>query len=85
MDEEELVISVHIKLIVKDFGDNNTPEIPEGFLHEILKILKAQRDLVSNSKKYKLKIKEEKLKETEYLNQKFLREIIDGNIKVSYA
>ena len=85
MDEEELVISVHIKLIVKDFGDNNTPEIPEGFLHEILKILKAQRDLASNSKKYKLKIKEEKLKETEYLNQKFLREIIDGNIKVSYA
>ena len=85
MDEEELVISVHIKLIVKDFGDNNTPEIPEGFLHEILKILKTQRDLVSNSKKYKLKIKEEKLKETEYLNQKFLREIIDGNIKVSYA
>ena len=66
MDEEELVISVHIKLIVKDFGDNNTPEIPEGFLHEILKILKTQRDLVSNSKKYKLKIKEEKLKETEY-------------------
>ena len=85
MDEEELVISVHIKLIVKDFGDNNTPEIPAGFLHEILKILKTQRDLVSNSKKYKLKIKEEKLKETEYLNQKFLREIIDGNIKVSYA
>jgi NIMA (never in mitosis gene a)-related kinase len=85
MHEEELVISVHIKLIVKDFGDNNTPEIPEGFLHEILKILKTQRDLVSNSKKYKLKIKEEKLKETEYLNQKFLREIIDGNIKVSYA
>ena len=85
MDEEELVISVHIKLILTDFGDNNTPEIPEGFLHEILKILKTQRDLVSNSKKYKLKIKEEKLKETEYLNQKFLREIIDGNIKVSYA
>ena len=85
MDEEELVISVHIKLILKDFGDNNTPDVPEGFLHEILKILKTQRDLVSNNKKYKLKIKEDKLKETEYLNQKFLREIIDGTIKVSYA
>ena len=48
-------------------------------------ILKTQRDLVTNNKKYKLKIKEDKLKETEYLNQKFLREIIDGAIKVSYA
>ena len=85
MDEEELVISIHIKLILKDFGDNNTPEMPEGFLHEILKILKTQRDLVTNGKKYKLKIEEEKLKESEYLNQKFLREITDGDIKVSYA
>ena len=84
-EEEELVISAHIKLIVKDFGDNNTPEAPEGFFHEILKILKTQRDLITNSKKYKLRIKEEKLKETEYLNQKFLREISDGAIKVSYA
>ena len=85
MDEEELMISINIKLILKDFGDNNIPEMPEGFLHEILKILKTQRDLVSNGKKYKLKIKEEKLKETEYLNQKFMREITDGAIKVSYA
>ena len=85
LEEEELVISVHIKLILKDFGDNNTPEAPEGFLHEILKILKTQRDLVSNSKKYKLKISEDKLKETEYLNQKFMREITDGAIKVNYA
>ena len=85
MDEEELVISIHIKLILKDFGDNNTPEAPEGFLHEILKILKTQRDLVSNGKKYKLRISEEKLKESEYLNQKFMREITDGAIKVSYV
>ena len=85
MDEEELVISIHIKLILKDFGDNNTPEVPEGFLHEILKILKTQRDLVSNGKKYKMRISEEKLKESEYLNQKFMREITDGAIKVSYA
>ena len=85
MDEEKLMISINIKLILKDFGDNNIPEMPEGFLHEILKILKTQRDLVSNGKKYKLKIKEEKLKETEYLNQKFMREITDGAIKVSYA
>ena len=85
MDEEELVISIHIKLILKDFGDNNTPEIPDGFLHYILKLLKTQRDLVSNNKKYKLKIKEDKLKESEYLNQKFLREITDGVIKVNYA
>ena len=85
MDEEELVISIHIKLILKDFGDNNTPEIPDGFLHYVLKLLKTQRDLVSNNKKYKLKIKEDKLKESEYLNQKFLREITDGVIKVNYA
>ena len=77
-------MSVNIKLILKDFGDNNTPDAPEGFLHEILKILKTQRDLVSNNKKYRLKISEDKLKEVEYLNQKFVREITDGVIKVNY-
>ena len=85
MDEEELVISVHIKLIITDFGANNTPDIPEGFLQEILKVLKTQRDLLANDKKYKLKISEDKLKELEYLNQKLVREIADGVIKVNYA
>ena len=85
MDEEELVISPHIKLIVTDFGANNTADIPEGFLQEILKVLKTQRDYLANNKKYKLKLNEEKLKELEYLNQKLVREINDGVIKVSYA
>ena len=85
MDEEELVISVHIKLIITDFGANNTADIPEGFLQEILKVLKTQRDLLANDKKYKLKISEDKLKELEYLNQKLVREIADGVIKVNYA
>ena len=84
MDEEELDISSHIKLILNDFGGNNTPDVPEGFLQEILKILKGQRDLLANNKKYKLKISEEKLKELEYLNQKLVREIADGIIKVNY-
>ena len=84
VEEEELFVPVNIKLILKDFGDNNTPDAPEGFLHEILKILKTQRDLVSNNKKYRLKISEDKLKEVEYLNQKFVREITDGVIKVNY-
>ena len=84
MDEEELVISPHIKLIVTDFGANNTADIPEGFLQEILKVLKTQRDYLANNKKYKLKLNEEKLKELEYLNQKLVREINDGVIKVSY-
>ena len=85
MDEEELVISAHIKLIVTDFGANNTADIPEGFLQEILKVLKTQRDYLANNKKYKLKLNEEKLKELEYLNQKLVREINDGVIKVSYS
>jgi hypothetical protein len=85
MEEEELVISTHIKLILSDFGGNNTPDVPEGFLQEILKILKGQRDLLANNKKYKLKISEEKLKDLEYLNQKLVREIADGIIKVNYA
>ena len=85
MDEEELVISSHIKLIVTDFGANNTADVPEGFLQEILKILKTQRDFLANNKKYKLKLSEDKLKELEYLNQKMVREISDGVIKVSYA
>ena len=84
-EEEELVISAHIKSILTDFGANNTPDVPEGFLQEILKILKGQRDLLANNKKYKLKISEEKLKELEYLNQKLVREITDGIIKVNYA
>ena len=83
-EEEELVISPHIKLILSDFGGNNTPDVPEGFLQEILKILKGQRDLLANNKKYKLKISEEKLKDLEYLNQKLVREIADGIIKVNY-
>ena len=85
MDEEELVISAHIKLIVTDFGANNTADVPEGFLQELLKILKPQRDFLANKKNYKLKLSEEKLKELEYLNQKLVREITDGVIKVSYA
>ena len=85
VDEEELVISSHIKLIVTDFGANNTADVPEGFLHEILKILKTQRDFLANNKKYKLKLGEDKLKELEYLNQKLVREIADGVIRVSYA
>ena len=85
VDEEELVISAHIKPIVTDFGANNTPDIPEGFLQELLKVLKVQRDLLANKKKYKLKLNEDKLKELEYLNQKLVREINDGTIKVSYS
>ena len=84
VDEEELVISTHIKLIVTDFGANNTADVPEGFLQEILKILKTQRDFLANNKKYKLKISEDKLKELDYLNQKLVREIADGVIKVNY-
>ena len=85
MEEEELVISPHIKSIVTDFGANNTADVPEGFLQEILKILKGQRDLLANNKKYKLKLGEDKLKELEYLNQKLVREITDGVIKVNYT
>ena len=85
VEEEELEISAHIKLILTDFGANNTADVPEGFLQEILKILKVQRDLLANNKKYKLKLNEEKLKELEYLNQKLVREIADGIIKVNYV
>ena len=85
VEEEELEISTHIKLILTDFGANNTADVPEGFLQEILKILKVQRDLLANNKKYKLKLNEEKLKELEYLNQKLVREIADGIIKVNYV
>ena len=54
-------------------------------MQEILKVLKTQRDYLANNKKYKLKLNEEKLKELEYLNQKLVREINDGAIKVSYS
>ena len=84
-EEEELEIPPHIKLILTDFGANNTAELPEGFLQEILKILKTQRDLLANNKKYKLKLNEEKLKELDYLNQKLVREIADGIIKVNFV
>ena len=83
--EEELEISIHIKLIITDFGANNTADIPEGFLQEVLKILKVQRDLLANNKKYKMKLNEEKLKELDYLNQKLVREVSDGIIKVNYV
>lgn len=54
-------------------------------MQEILKILKGQRDLLANNKKYKLKLGEDKFKDLEYLNQKLVREIADGVIKVNYT
>ena len=60
VDEEEFLISANIKSIVTDFGANNTADVAEEFLQEILKILKTQRDYFANNKKYKLKLSENK-------------------------
>ena len=85
VDEEEFLISANIKSIVTDFGANNTANVAEGYLQEILNILKTQRDYLDNNKKYKLKLSEDKWNEIDYLDQKMVREIADGVIKVNYA
>ena len=50
VDEEEFLISANIKSIVTDFGANNTTDVAEGFLQEIVNILKTQRDYLANNK-----------------------------------
>ena len=40
---------------------------------------------MDNNKKYILKINEDKWNEIDYLNQKMVREIADGTVKVNYA
>ncbi len=50
VDEEEFLISGNIKSIVTDFGANNTADVAEGFLQEIVNISKIQRDYLANNK-----------------------------------
>lgn len=83
---DELVLPAHIMPLLNDFGSNNTPDFPEGFLQFILINLNAHKEFTSpnSTQNYKVRISENNMKSLEFLNQKFLRDINAGMIKVSY-
>ena len=84
--DEELLISSHIKLLVKDFGPNDTEENPKEFLLFLLKFLKKNNDYKKNGgKPYKSKITEEEFKSVNFLDKKFVELVGKGNVKINYV
>ena len=76
--EEELLISSHIKYILKDFGETNTEQNPKEFLFFLVKFLEKEKKL----KAYKSRIKEE---DKIFLNKNFVNTVEKGNIKILYV
>ena len=84
--DEELLISSHIKLLVKDFGPNDTEQNPKEFILFLIKFLEKNNDYKKiGGKSYKSKISEEELKSVNFLDKKFVELIGKGNIKINYV
>ena len=85
--EEELFISSHIRLLVKDFGSNDTEQNPKQFLLFLIKYLKKNNDYLTgkSGKPYKAKLTKEELKSLSFLDNKFVDLIANGNIKINYV
>jgi len=85
--EEELLISSHIKYIVKDFGANDTEQNPKEFLLFLLKLLKKNNDYLTkkDGKPYKSKITKEESESVNFLDKKFVDLVGKGNIKINYV
>ena len=84
---EELFISSSIKLLLKDFGSNDTEENPKQFLLFLIKFLKKNNDYLSgkSGEPYKTKITEEEFKTVNFLDNKFVDLVDKGNIKINYV
>ncbi len=85
--EEELLISSHIKYIVKDFGANDTEQNPKEFLEFLIKLLKKNNDYLTkkDGKPYKSKITEEEYKSVSFLDKKLVDLVGKGSIKINYV
>ena len=68
----ELFISSHIKLLVKDFGPNDTEQNPREFLLFLNKLLNKNNDYLTGKigKPYKSKLTEEEIKSVSFLDKK---------------
>ena len=85
--DEELLISSNIKLLVKDFGPNDTEQNPKEFLLFLIKFLKKNNDYLSGKvgKPYKSKLTEEEFKSVNFLDKKLVDLVNKGNIKINYV
>ena len=85
--EEELLISSHIKSIVKDFGANDTEQNPKEFLLFLIKLLKKNNDYLikKDGKPYKSKITGEEYQSVNFLDKKLVDLVGKGNIKINYV
>ena len=87
LSEEELLISSHIKYLVKDFGANDTEQNPKEFLEFLIKLLKKNNEYLTkkDGKPYKSKLTEEECKSVNFLDQKLVDLVGKGNIKINYV
>ena len=85
--EEELLVSSHIKYLVKDFGANDTEQNPKEFLEFLIKLLKKNNDYLTkkDGKPYKSKITEEEYKSVNFLDKKLVDLVGKGSIKINYV
>ena len=85
--DEELLISSNIKLLVKDFGPNDTEQNPKEFLLFLIKFLKKNNDYLTgkDGKPYKSKLTEEEYKSVSFLDKKLVDLVDKGNIKINYV
>jgi hypothetical protein len=78
--EEELLISSNIKLILKDFGENDTEQNPKEFLMFLVKFLEKYKKL----KPYQNPINDGD-KIGNFLNKKFINSLEKGEIKINFV
>ncbi len=85
--DDELFISSHIRLLVKDFGPKDNDQNPKQFLLFLIKFLKKNNDYLSgkSGEPYKTKITEEEFKTVNFLDNKFVDLVDKGNIKINYV
>ena len=78
--DEELLLSSYAKDILRDFGENDTEQVPKDFLMFLVKFLEKEKKL----KIYKSRLKEND-KIEDFLNRNFVKNIEKGNFKIIYV
>ena len=78
--DEELLLSSYAKDILRDFGENDTEQVPKEFLMFLVKFLEKEKKL----KIYKSRLKEND-KIEDFLNRNFVKNVEKGNFKIIYV